>query len=301
MPKAASIEDLLKSGAHFGHLTRRWNPKMKDFIFMQRNGIHIIDLKKTRKYLQESLDEIQKMARAGKTILFVGTKKQSTEIIKTEAIRCGMPYVTHRWLGGMLTNFSTVRKSISRMEEIERMKTDGTFDELTKKEGLMLQREQDKLEDTLGGIANMSRLPGAVFVVDIIKEHLAVSEAIKLHIPITAMVDTNSDPDVPDFIIPCNDDSARTIQLVTTLIADAIIEGTAEREAQQEEDVMEQAAADAKGSGEDEESMVKDAQAKKLRSRRKRSKSDKSDDKKAEAAKSESEEKKEESSSDEEE
>ena len=144
MPKAASIEALLQSGAHFGHLTRRWNPKMKDFIFMQRNGIHIIDLKKTQNYLQEALDEIQKLSRAGKTILFVGTKKQSTDIIKTEAIRCGMPFVTHRWLGGMVTNFSTVRKSISRMEEIEKMKTDGTFAELTKKDRLMLSRVQQK-------------------------------------------------------------------------------------------------------------------------------------------------------------
>ncbi len=268
MPKAASIENLLKSGAHFGHLTRRWNPKMKDFIFMQRNGIHIIDLKKTQNYLQEALDEVQKLSRAGKTILFVGTKKQSTDIIKTEAIRAGMPYVTHRWLGGMLTNFSTVRKSISRMEEIERMKTDGTFAELTKKEGLMLTREQGKLEDTLGGIANMSRLPGAIFVVDIIKEHLAVSEAIKLHIPIIAMVDTNSDPDVPDFIIPCNDDSARTIQLISSQVADAIIEGAAEREAHQEEEVLEQASAEAKESQEGEEVEAKT----KLRSRRKRKK-----------------------------
>lgn len=268
MPKAASIENLLKSGAHFGHLTRRWNPKMKDFIFMQRNGIHIIDLKKTQNYLQEAIDEIQKLSRAGKTILFVGTKKQSTEIIKTEAIRAGMPYVTHRWLGGMLTNFSTVRKSISRMEEIERMKTDGTFAELTKKEGLMLTREQGKLEDTLGGIANMSRLPGAIFVVDIIKEHLAVSEAIKLHIPIIAMVDTNSDPDVPDFIIPCNDDSARTIQLISSQIADAIIEGAAEREAHNEEEVLEQASVEAKEAQEGEEVEAKT----KLRSRRKRKK-----------------------------
>ncbi len=265
MPKAASIEDLLKSGAHFGHLTRRWNPKMKDFIFMQRNGIHIIDLKKTQNYLQEALDEVQKLSRAGKTILFVGTKKQSTDIIKTEAIRAGMPYVTHRWLGGMLTNFSTVRKSISRMEEIERMKTDGTINELTKKEGLMLSREQQKLEDTLGGIANMSRLPGAIFVVDIIKEHLAVSEAIKLHIPIIAMVDTNSDPDVPDFIIPCNDDSARTIQLISSQVADAIIEGAAEREAHNEEELLEQAAMEAK-EAQEEEVEVKT----KLRSRRKR-------------------------------
>ncbi|MEX1159360.1 MAG: 30S ribosomal protein S2, partial [Balneolaceae bacterium] len=278
-----------KSGAHFGHLTRRWNPKMKDFIFMQRNGIHIIDLKKTQTYLQEALDEIQKLSRAGKTILFVGTKKQSTDIIKTEAIRCGMPFITHRWLGGMLTNFSTVRKSISRMDEIERMKTDGTFAELTKKEGLMLQREQDKLDDTLGGIKNMGRLPGAVFVVDILKEHLAVSEAIKLHIPIIAMVDTNSDPDVPDFIVPCNDDSARTIQLVTTQIADAIIEGSAEREAQAEEDVMEQAAAEAKGSADEEEQEAKDAKGTKLRSRRKKrdNKDDKKSDAKAEAKKEE--------------
>lgn len=267
MPKAASIENLLKSGAHFGHLTRRWNPKMKDFIFMQRNGIHIIDLKKTQNYLQEALDEVQKLSRAGKTILFVGTKKQSTDIIKTEAVRAGMPFVTHRWLGGMLTNFSTVRKSISRMEEIERMKTDGTMAELTKKEGLMLSREQQKLEDTLGGISNMSRLPGAIFVVDILKEHLAVSEAIKLHIPIIAMVDTNSDPDVPDFIIPCNDDSARTIQLISSQVADAIIEGSAEREAQNEEELLEQASTEAK-----EESSKDDSpQPKtKLRSRKKR-------------------------------
>ena len=265
MPKAASIQELLQSGAHFGHLTRRWNPKMKEFIFMQRNGIHIIDLKKTQNYLQEAIDEIQKLSRAGKTILFVGTKKQSTEIIRNEAVRAGMPYVTHRWLGGMLTNFATVRKSISRMEEIERMKTDGTFDELTKKERLMLSREQDKLENTLGGIANMNRIPGAIFVVDIQKEHLAVSEAIKLHIPIIAMVDTNSDPDVPDYIVPCNDDSARTIQLVTSQVADAIIEGAAEREAYEEEAYMEELAMDAKeDSDEDLEPKTK------LRSRRKK-------------------------------
>lgn len=274
MPKAASIQDLLKSGAHFGHLTRRWNPKMKDFIFMERNGIHIIDLKKSRTYLQEALDEVQKLARAGKTILFVGTKKQSTEIIKTEALRCGMPFITQRWMGGMLTNFSTVRKSIARMDEIEKMKTDGTFDELTKKEGLMLQREQDKLDAALGGIKNMGRLPGAIFVVDINKEHLAVKEAIKLHIPIIAMVDTNSDPDVPDYIVPCNDDSARTIQLVTTQVADAIIEGSAEREAQQEEDVMEQAAAESKGEGDDEVDVKDAARGTKLRSRRKSKKKD---------------------------
>jgi small subunit ribosomal protein S2 len=268
MPQAASLEELLKSGAHFGHLTRRWNPKMKEFIFMQRNGIHIIDLKKTQKYLQEVLDEIQKLSRSGKTILFVGTKKQSTDIIKTEAIRAGMPFITHRWLGGMLTNFSTVRKSISRMEEIDRMKNDGIINELTKKEGLMLSREQQKLEDALGGITNMNRLPGAIFVVDIIKEHLAVNEAIKLHIPVIAMVDTNSDPDVPDFIIPCNDDSARTIQLVATQVADAIIEGVAEREAHKEEELLEVAAIETKDVTEEEVAEVKT----KLRSRKKKQK-----------------------------
>ncbi|HKL17529.1 MAG TPA: 30S ribosomal protein S2 [Halalkalibaculum sp.] len=246
MPTAPNLEELLKSGAHFGHLTRRWNPKMKEFIFMERNGIHIIDLKKTQKFFQEALDEVAKLARSGKTILFVGTKKQAQDIVKTEAIRCGMPYITHRWLGGMLTNFSTVKKSISRMEEIDRMEKDGTFEELTKKEALMLDREREKLEQTLGGIANMNRLPGAVFIVDTIKEHIAVNEAIKLNIPIVAMVDTNSDPDTPDYIVPCNDDSARTIQLIAGKVADAIIEGNAEREAQNEEELMEQAAEEAK-------------------------------------------------------
>lgn len=245
MPTGPNLEELLKSGAHFGHLTRRWNPKMKEFIFMERNGIHIVDLKKTEKYVQEALDEIAKLARAGKTILFVGTKKQSQDIVKTEAIRCGMPYITHRWLGGMLTNFSTVRKSIGRMEEIDRMSSDGTYEELTKKEALMLDREREKLEQTLGGIANMNRLPGAVFIVDTIKEHIAVKEAVKLHIPIVAMVDTNCDPDVPDYIIPCNDDSARTIQLIAAKVADAVIEGNAEREAQNEEELLEQAAGEA--------------------------------------------------------
>jgi small subunit ribosomal protein S2 len=245
MPSTPNLEKLLKSGAHFGHLTRRWNPKMKEFIFMERNGIHIIDLKKTQKFFQEALDEVTKLARAGKTILFVGTKKQSQDIIKTEAIRCGMPFVTHRWLGGMLTNFSTVKKSISRMEEIDRMREDGTYEELTKKETLMLDREHEKLEQTLGGIANMNHLPGAVFVVDTIKEHIAVNEAVKLNLPIIAMVDTNSDPDIPDYIVPCNDDSARTIQLISASIADAIIEGNAEREAQNEEEMLEKAAEEA--------------------------------------------------------
>jgi len=273
MPKTATVDELLKSGAHFGHLTRRWNPKMKEFIFMARNGIHIIDLKKTENYLSEALEEVANLARAGKTILFVGTKKQAQDIIKTEAIRCGMPFVTHRWLGGMLTNFTTVRRSISRMEEIEKMKTDGTFDEITKKEGLMLEREQDKLEQTLGGIANMNRLPGAIFIVDTIKEHIAINEAVKLNIPIIALVDTNSDPDIPDYIIPANDDSARTIQLIASLIADAIIEGNAEREVLREEELMEQAAVEAKitpESSEEEEGVEDEAKVKRRKRRRRK-------------------------------
>lgn len=272
MATSASIEELLKSGAHFGHLTRRWNPKMKEFIFMSRNGIHIIDLKKTDQYLKEALKEVAELARAGKTILFVGTKKQAQEIVKTEAIRCGMPFITHRWLGGMLTNFSTVRKSISRMEEIEKMKTDGTFSEITKKEGLMLDRERLKLEQTLGGIANMNRLPGAIFVIDTIKEHIAINEAVKLNIPIIALVDTNSDPDIPDYIIPANDDSARTIQLISSLIADAIIEGNAEREVMREEELLEQAAAEAKIVPEESEespSVSDDPKVKRRKRRRK--------------------------------
>lgn len=235
MAQAASVEELLKAGAHFGHLTRRWNPKMREFIFMQRNGIHIIDLNKTQKLLQESLDELAKVARSGKNILFVGTKKQAQEIIRNEAQRCGMPYVTDRWLGGMLTNFVTMKKNISRMGEIDQMKQDGTYDHLTKKERLMLDREQAKLEQVLGGISHMNRLPGAIFVVDIVKEDIAVKEALKLNIPIFAMVDTNCDPDIPDYIIPSNDDAAKAIQLITTNVAEAVIEGAAEREEYKEE------------------------------------------------------------------
>ncbi|MDG5768177.1 30S ribosomal protein S2 [Balneolales bacterium ANBcel1] len=247
MAKAASVEELLKSGAHFGHLTRRWNPKMREFIFMQRNGIHIIDLNKTQALLQESLDEIAKVARSGKKVLFVGTKKQAQEIIRTEAQRCDMPYVTHRWLGGMLTNFVTIKKSISRMEEIHAMQNDGTYDNITKKERLMLDREKQKLEDVMGGISKIGRIPGALFVVDIVKENIAVNEALKLNIPIFALVDTNCDPDVPDYIIPCNDDAAKAIQLVASNVADAIIEGMAEREAYQQEQLATDAAQQEEG------------------------------------------------------
>ncbi len=287
MPQAASIEELLKVGAHFGHLTRRWNPKMKEFIFMNRNGIHIIDLNKTRTYLQESLDEIAKVARSGKKVLFVGTKKQAQEIIRKEAERCDMPYVTDRWLGGMLTNFVTIRKSISRMDEIETMQRDGTYENITKKERLMLDREKGKLEKVLAGISKMNRLPGALFIVDIVKEKIAINEALKLNIPIFAIVDTNCDPDVPDYIIPANDDAAKAIQLITSNVADAIIEGNAEREAHQEE----QLALDAIEKQDAEADAVAEAEVKTVRRKRtKRKTAPKKDEAKATDATEKSEE-----------
>jgi small subunit ribosomal protein S2 len=220
-----TVEDLLLSGAHFGHLTRRWNPKMKKYIFMERNGIHIIDLKKTLELLLESRDSIGKLVSEGKTILFVGTKKQAKEVIKNEATRCGMNYVTERWLGGMLTNFSTIRKSIKRMNNIIKMETDGTFENLQKKERLMLTREKERLEKVLGGIATITKLPGAVFIIDVKKEHIAVDEARKLNIPIYAIVDTNCDPDLIDYPVPANDDAVKSIELITRVIADAVIDG----------------------------------------------------------------------------
>ncbi len=269
MAQAVTIEELLKAGAHFGHLTRRWNPKMREFIFMQRNGIHILDLKKTHALLQETLDAIGKVARSGKKILFVGTKKQAQEIIRNEAVRCGMPFVTHRWLGGMLTNFSTVRKSIARMEEISKMRTDGTYENITKKERLMLDREQEKLEQVLGGISGITRLPGALFVVDIVKESIAIQEAQRLNIPIFAIVDTNCDPDVPDFIIPANDDAAKAIQLITANVADAIIEGAAEREVFEEEQLaLEAMEADNKGDVKPDEAGGEEGRKRRRRTRK---------------------------------
>ncbi|MFU8859373.1 MAG: 30S ribosomal protein S2 [Cyclonatronaceae bacterium] len=271
MAQAASVEELLKAGAHFGHLTRRWNPKMREFIFMQRNGIHILDLNKTHKHLQEALDAVGRISREGKKILFVGTKKQAQEIVKTEALRAGMPYVTHRWLGGMLTNFSTIRKSISRMEEISTMQTDGTYENITKKERLMLDREKEKLEKVLAGISGMSRMPGALFIVDIVKEDIAIQEALKLNIPIIALVDSNCDPDVPDYIIPCNDDAAKTIHLIAANIADAVIEGSAEREAYEEEqlalETMEKAESKAASKETDDDEEGEDGQPRRRRRR----------------------------------
>jgi small subunit ribosomal protein S2 len=241
-----SIEDLLLAGAHFGHLTRRWNPKMKKYIFMERNGIHIIDLKKTHELLQSACNSVGNLVAEGRNILFVGTKKQAKDVIKNEALRCGMNYVSERWLGGMLTNFSTIRKSIKRLNTIIKMETDGTFDNLQKKERLILTREKEKLEKTLGGIASMNRLPGAIYVVDVKKEHIAVDEARKLEIPVIAIVDTNCDPDLIDFPIPSNDDAVKSIELITRAIADSItdaktnleLKARAEAEAAEEKDTV---------------------------------------------------------------
>lgn len=225
MNHVCTIEQLLESGAHFGHLTRRWNPKMSNFIYGERNGIHIIDLRKTQVLVDVASDAIYDYASQGKIILFVGTKNQAKDAIQAETTRCGMNHVTERWLGGMLTNFTTVRKSIKRLSLIDKMESDHTFDKVTKKERLMLNREREKLRRVLGGIENMSRLPGCLVVVDIKKEHLAIQEARNLGIPVIGIVDTNSDPTLVDFPIPANDDSVGAIALIVKVLADAVIEG----------------------------------------------------------------------------
>ncbi len=220
------IEQLLEAGAHFGHLTRRWNPKMDKFIFTERNGIHIFDLRKTLILLENARNAAFNIASQGKKFLFVGTKPQAKEIIQNEALRCNSFYVTERWLGGMLTNFTTIRKSVKRLKTISSWETDGTFDKMTKKERLLLLREKERLLKVFGGIEEMTTLPGGIFIVDIKKEHIAVKEARILGIPSIAIVDTNCDPELVDYVIPANDDSAMTIQLIARAISDAVIEGT---------------------------------------------------------------------------
>ena len=233
---AYTQQDLLEAGVHFGHLTRKWNPKMAPYIFMEQNGIHIIDLKKTESKLEEAKAAAKNIARSGRRVLFVATKKQAKEIVAEEAKRANIPFTTERWLGGMLTNFQTVRKSIKRMQNIDKMATDGTFDRINKKERLMLDREKAKLRMILGGIEDMTKLPGAIFIIDVKREHIAVSEATRLGIPTIALVDTNSDPTVVDYSIPGNDDASKSIQLIAREIADAIIEGSQERKREKSED-----------------------------------------------------------------
>ncbi len=220
-----SMKQLLEAGVHFGHQTRRWNPKMNEYIFCERNGIHIIDLQKTVGKLEDAYNFVRGLAEKGETVLFVGTKKQAAETVKEEAERSGMYYVNARWLGGMLTNFKTMRTRIDRLAQLKKMQEDGTFDMLPKKEVIKLMGEMEKLEKYLGGVKTMTKLPGALFVVDPRKEHNAISEARKLNIPIVAIVDTNCDPDEVDYVIPANDDAIRAIRLIASTMANAVIEG----------------------------------------------------------------------------
>lgn len=232
MPRV-ELEALLQAGAHFGHITRRWNPKMKPFIFMERNGIHVIDLKKTQEMLEAACNAVSNITAENKRILFVATKQQAKDVVGEEAKRCNAFYVTERWLGGMLTNFTTIRKSVKRLTNIDKMESDGTFENFTKKERLFLDRERDKLQNVLGGVVEMSRLPGIVYVVDVKKEAIAVKEAKRLGIPVVAIVDTNCDPEQIDYPIPANDDALKSVQLITKALADAVLEGSQRLSAQQ--------------------------------------------------------------------
>ena len=228
------VKDLLEAGVHFGHLTRKWDPNMAPYIYMERNGIHIINLYKTAVKIEETAQALHKIAASGKKILFVATKKQAKDIVAEKAGSVNMPYITERWPGGMLTNFITIRKAVKKMASIDRMKKDGTFNTLSKKERLQVDRLRAKLEKNLGSIADMTRLPGALFVVDIKREHIAIKEAQKLNIPIFAMVDTNSDPRQVDYVIPANDDASKSINKVLSIITSAVADGLTERKSEKE-------------------------------------------------------------------
>lgn len=228
-------KDLLDAGVHFGHLTRKWDPRMAPYIFMERNGIHIIDLNKTLASLEEASNAVKQVVRSGKKIMFVSTKKQAKDLVADEAKRLNMPYVTERWLGGMLTNFATIRKSLKKMSSIDKMMKDESYTNLAKKERLMITRQREKLESVLGGIADLTRLPSALFVVDIKREHIAISEAKKLGIPVFALVDTNSNPNQVEFPIPANDDAFKSISLLVKAFGAAIEEGLSERKKDKDE------------------------------------------------------------------
>jgi small subunit ribosomal protein S2 len=228
------VKDLLDSGVHFGHLTRKWDPNMAPYIYMERNGIHIINLYKTAAKLEEASKALSKIAASGRKILFVATKKQAKDIVAKKAADAKMPYITERWPGGMLTNFVTIRKAVKKMAAIDRMKKDGTFNTLSKKERLQVDRLRTKLEKNLGSISEMTRLPGALFVVDVKREYIAIKEAQKLKIPIFAMVDTNSDPRQVDYVIPANDDASKSIEKIMSAVSEAVIEGLAVRKAEKE-------------------------------------------------------------------
>jgi small subunit ribosomal protein S2 len=240
MSSRTNFTELLEAGSHFGHLKRKWNPAMAPYIFTEKNGIHIIDLNKTVVKVDEAADALKQIAKSGKKILFVATKKQAKDIVADKVKAIGMPYVTERWPGGMLTNFATIRKAVKKMATIDKMSTDGTFDNISKKEKLQISRERAKLEINLGSIVDLSRLPAALFIVDISKEHIAVAEAKRLNIPTFAIVDTNSDPNAVDFAIPANDDASTSIALITGIITKAIEEGLAERKVDKETSAAEE-------------------------------------------------------------
>lgn len=236
MAAKAEVKNLLEAGVHFGHLTRKWNPNMAPYIYMERNGIHVINLYKTVAKLDEACEALKKISASGRKILFVATKKQAKDIVAKKVSEVNMPYITERWPGGMLTNFVTIRKAVKKMTSIDRMKKDGTFNTLSKKERLQVERLRAKLEKNLGSIADMTRLPGALFIVDTMREHIAVKEAQKLNIPIFAMVDTNSDPRPIDFVIPANDDASKSIEIIMEFVANAVAEGLTERKSDKTSD-----------------------------------------------------------------
>ena len=236
MANKIEVKDLLEAGVHFGHMTRKWDPNMAPYIYMERNGIHIINLYKTAAKIEEANEALKKIAASGRKILFVATKKQAKDIVAEKAVACNMPYITERWPGGMLTNFVTIRKAVKKMATIDKMKKDGTFMTLSKKERLQVDRLRAKLEKNLGSIADMSRLPAALFVVDIKAEHIAIKEAQKLNIPVFAMVDTNSDPREVDYVIPANDDASKSIEKILSLVTAAVIDGLANRTSDKEGD-----------------------------------------------------------------
>jgi len=237
-----SFKELLDAGVHFGHLKRKWNPNMAPYIFMERNGIHILDLHKTVVKIDETAEALKRIAKSGRKILFVATKKQAKEIVSENVKAIGMPYITERWSGGMLTNFPTVRKAIKKMGAIDKMATDGTFDHMSKREKLQVTRQRAKLEKMLGSIKDLTRLPAAIFVVDVSKEKIAVAEARKLNIPVFGMVDTNSDPESVDYAIPANDDASKSISLITGIICRAIEEGLNERRSEKEKEAADKSA-----------------------------------------------------------
>ncbi len=240
-----NFQDLLDAGCHFGHLKRKWNPAMAPYIFMEHNGIHIIDLNKTVAKIDEAADVLEAIAKQGKKILFVATKKQAKEIIAEKASAVSMPYITERWAGGMLTNFTTIRKAVKKMASIDKMSSDGTFDNLSKREKLQISRQREKLEKNLGSIADLTRLPAALFVVDVVKEHIAVKEAIRLGIPVFGICDTNADPNEIDFPIPANDDASKSIDIILTAITAAIAEGLQQRKMEKEAEAADSESADA--------------------------------------------------------